>query len=181
MSAFVGTSPEELKAFDKTHGGMPARIKHHTGSRWIYADGAVAVHGSFGIDLYEPSSDPRELIFVRREYHIFKLGRTTKGFEHLKAALLGNAEVFHWDVEEYGKPPADIDESTGSPDGMAALRRLQSFVIKHREALAAIDQEVAALPESREAERRRKQNEKLDRQSAEREYAREAEIRKINI
>ena len=102
-------------------------------------------------------------------------------FRRLKNALQGTGAAFNWDKDEYGDPPSDTDPYTGYPDGRVALRRLQGIVLKHREALAGIDAEIAALPGSKQGQERREVNEELDRQQSEREHARQAEIAAIEI
>ena len=131
--------------------------------------------------MIEPPDDPRQRVLARREYQLAKLGRAQSDFRRLKNALQGTGAAFQWDKDEYGDPPSDSDPYTGYPDGRAALRRLQGIVIKHREALAAIDAEIAASSESKQGQERRELNEELDRQQSEREHARQAEIAAIEI
>jgi hypothetical protein len=173
--------PEEpLEAFCERHGGWPVKRE----SRWLFADGAEVFLAQYKFDpphLVEPPDDPKERLFARREYALAKLGRSQSDFRRLKNALQGTGAVFNWDAEEYGDPPPDRDRRTGLPDGPTALRRLQSFVLKHREALEQIDREIDNLPESKEAQRRRKQNAIIDQERANWQAARQAEIASIEI
>jgi hypothetical protein len=169
--------PEDVKPFSEAHGGNAAKIK----GRWIFADGAQMFTGDFGVSFAEPPDDIRELLAVKRDYNLAKLGRVQKDFQLLKAALLGSGESFKWDESEYGAPPSERDAFTGGPDGRPALRRLQALVLKYRETLEGIDREISSLAENRRDAARRKQNDELDRQAAERDQARHDEIAKIEI
>jgi hypothetical protein len=165
----------DLLDFSKRHGN-PLKLPN----RWLFSDGAIAWVGEWGVSFEEPSNDPRERLAVRREWHLAKLGRAQKDFQSLKSALLGGG-TFQWPEDEYGKPPTDRDEHIGGPDGRPALRLLQRLVIERREELEKIDAEIAASIDNRRDNARRKQNEMLDQQAAERDQALHDEIAKIEI
>jgi hypothetical protein len=179
---------ESYAEFCERHGGHPARVGEN---RWLLPDGAsVATNPVGGPAMYEPPTDPLECLRNRREYHKTKLARAEQGFCQLKGALLGlldtnrTAMTWRWDAEavkEYGPAPTERDPTTGLPDGKAALLRLQAVVHEHRNAIAAIDSEIGAMPEVQEQRRQKSQNVEFDRQRRERELIAREEISEINI
>jgi hypothetical protein len=177
LAALPPEPVEPLVDFCKRHGDFPLKSP----SRWLFQDGASVAYSEFGPPQQIEPPDGRQRIFARREYALGKLGRAQADFRQLKNALQGAGAAFKWDKDEYGDPPPDTDRYTGQPDGVAALRRLQSIVLKHRTALEAIDGEIANLPESKEAQRRQELNEIMAQAAANQQAARAAEIAAIEI
>jgi len=169
--------PEDVKPFVESHGGNPAKLK----GRWLLSDGATLHLGEWGVSFAEPPDDPRELLGLRREYHLCKLGKTQRDFQLLKAALLGFGEPFRWDESEYGKPPSETLPHTGAPDPRPALKHLQTLVLKHRSELEAIDADIASMEDTKKEAARRRLNERLDSEAEHRAEALQAEITAITI
>jgi len=172
--------PSDLREFSQKH-GSPVKLP----GRWLFSDGAIAHVGDWGINLEEPSDDPldrRALLACSREWYLARLAKVQTDFFKLKAALLGSG-TFQWPADEsiYGAPPPDVDKYTGQADGLPALKRLQSFVLKFRSELETIDNEIASMEDTKKEAARRRLNERLDSEAEHRAEALQAEITAITI
>jgi len=172
--------PSDLREFSQKH-GSPVKLP----GRWLFSDGAIAHVGDWGINLEEPSDDPldrRALLACSREWYLARLAKVQTDFFKLKAALLGSG-TFQWPADEsiYGAPPPDVDKYTGQAEGLPALKRLQSFVLKFRSELEAIDTEIASMEDTKKDNARRRLNEMLDQQAEQREEEARRAIEKIEI
>jgi hypothetical protein len=123
------------------HGNRPLKV---SSQEWVLADGAVVHNDGYGASLYEPPDDRRACLERQRQYAAGKAQRAERDFHKLQGALTGAVDEFgvpighHWDAEEYGPGP---------PDGLDALRLLQSCVLERRAVLEKIDAQIESLPE----------------------------------
>lgn len=105
----------------------------------------------------EPPQGKRRLLDMRRKYHDAWKTLLTNNFNALRAHLHGQTENYVWPRNIFGPPPPP---QQGLNANEAALTWLVQCVHKHEIALAAIDAEIAALPEE-VARREREENLRL--------------------
>jgi len=165
---------ESHAEFVARHGDRPIRMH----DRWLLPDGAYFTNNGYGPQPFEPPADLSERARNRVEYHRESVERAEAAFNKLRSALLGEVDnfnlgvTFRWDEQEFGPHPTDLDRH-GSPDGIAALTRLQGIVEERRETLRAAEAEFADTP----GERRRREVEERKQQA---EAERQQRIREIN-
>jgi len=159
---------ENFQEFALRHGGKFVKVD----GICLFSDGALASPSPLGKqkDLYDPPTDPSELLKNKRAYHLAKLQRAETDFHSLKSRLLefpGNVSVsvhhlWQWNVTEFVPEPPDAD-------GKVWLGALRSIVMERREKVKSIDAQIGKLPgavvrreqEAEVAEIERQRREKL--------------------
>lgn len=146
MNSVAQTRPELHHEWTARHGGRQERVyvfdnfKHAWigQTEWLLPDGARMTNTGFGPKYQEPPGDPgsyARLVAIKR-YHETVLSRLDRHIKALDLALRG-FEAFQWPEDLYG--PADHN-------GHASLARLQALANQEREAIANLDQAIAATP-----------------------------------
>lgn len=176
---------ETYDEFVQRHGGHPLMVDSN---HWLLSDGASVKRDFLGQPIFvEPPEETLERLQARRQYHDLWLGRAEADFNQLKAALLGHLDQYHtpitWDWPQdgrYGSAPA-ANERYGLPDGKAALKKLRSLILERRKTIAAIDDSIDALPQTKARKRQEREQARRERQLADEQFAATQEIEAVEI